>query len=50
VGNRPRLPEQSAALATPTFRLASRSELEALRRCREWLERLDRGELTRIIH
>src|SRR5208282_390224 len=38
---RRRLPPRSM----PTFRPAS-GELDALRRCREWLEQLDRGELV----
>ena len=30
--------------SSPTFQARLAGELEALRRCREWLERLDRGE------
>jgi hypothetical protein len=44
--NRPDRPRQEAARSPlhPDLQARLAGELEALRRCREWLERLDRGE------
>ena len=44
--NRPDRPRQEAARSPlhPDLQARLASELEALRRCREWLDRLDRGE------
>jgi IclR helix-turn-helix domain len=44
--NRPDRPRQEATRSpfAPDLQACLASELEALRRCREWLERLDRGE------
>jgi hypothetical protein len=46
--NRPDGPPQEAARSPldPDLKARLAGELEALRRCREWLERLDRGEMV----